>query len=102
MARPSKAIRAEYITVSELAETVGRSCQSIYKKMKDKPSFNQYVRVFDGKKFIHKSAIWEEFGIEVEGVESVASEAPQGQEENSAAYAMLEKENAFLWCRRWM
>lgn len=67
MGRPSKELKSEYITVTELSKLVHRSPQSIYKKMKQKPSFNRYIRVFDGKKYVHKSAAWQEFGVELDG-----------------------------------
>lgn len=72
MGRPSKELKSEYITVAELSKLVHRSPQSIYKKMKQKPSFNQYIRVFDGKKYVHKSAAWREFGVKVEGEKPVS------------------------------
>lgn len=84
MPRLSAEKKSEYITISELAKLVSISPQAIYKKMKQKPSFNRYIRVFDGKKYVHKSAAWEEFGVVIEGFESVEeNSSKESQPDNS-------------------
>lgn len=89
MSRPSKDIRAEYITITELSKLVSKSPQSIYKKMKQKPSFNQYIRVFDGKKYVHKTAVWEEFGVAVEGCEPDESKGLENPQPDSPLVSVL-------------
>lgn len=89
MSRPSKDIKAEYITITELSKLVSKSPQSIYKKMKQKPSFNQYIRVFDGKKFVHKSAVWEEFGVAIDGCEPDESKGLENPQPDSPLVSVL-------------
>lgn len=65
---------SDYISIAELSATVNRSRQWIYKMIDTKPSFKAYVRIIDGKKMIHKSVIWKEFGIGVEHIQDDAAE----------------------------
>lgn len=69
MARAKDALKSEYLTIAEFSEVVNRTPQTIYKKIKKKPSFSTYIRVFDGVRYIHKSAIWDVYGIRYEGYE---------------------------------
>lgn len=61
---------SDYISVSELAKLVGKSPQWVYKMIKQKPSFYDYIKVIDGHKKVHKSAVWQVFGVEYEGFTS--------------------------------
>lgn len=61
--------KSDFISVSELAKKVEKSQQYVYKLIKTKPSFREYVKSFDGKKMIHKSALSEYFGIVDDKVE---------------------------------
>ena len=47
---------SEFLTVKEFANRVGKSQQSIYKRMEQMP-FKRYVTEINGKKMIHVSAI---------------------------------------------
>ena len=89
MSRPSKDLKSEYITIAELSKLVGKSNQSIYKKMKQKPSFNQYIRIFDGKKYVHKSAVWEEFGVEIEGFKPVEDKGLENTQPDDQLISVL-------------
>lgn len=92
MGRPSNALKSEYISVSELAKIVGRSQQTIYKKMRQKPSFNRFVKVFDGKKYIHKSAVFEEFGVSIDGFNPVDSKNGEMSKPVDALAAVLSEQ----------
>lgn len=59
--------KADYLTVGEFAKRVGKSSQSVYKKMKPSHSFWRYVQDFDGTRMIHKAALSEVYGVSVEG-----------------------------------
>lgn len=57
---------ANYVTVQELSAIVGRSKQSIYRRMTPDNPFWKYVHSFKGIKMVHKAAISEVYGIEYE------------------------------------
>lgn len=58
---------SDYMSVQELSGIVNKSPQWIYKLMQKNAVFNGYTKLIDGKKRVHKSAIWQYFGIEYEG-----------------------------------
>lgn len=58
---------SEYMSVQEVAEIVHKSPQWIYKLINRKATLSGYARTIGGSKKIHKSAIWEVFGVEYEG-----------------------------------
>lgn len=58
--------KADYLSVTEFAKLVGKSSQSLYKKMKPDNRFWRYVQSFNGTKMIHKSALYEVYGVSIE------------------------------------
>lgn len=58
--------KADYLSVIEFAKLVGKSSQSLYKKMKPDNKFWRYVQTFNGTKMIHKSALYEVYGVSIE------------------------------------
>lgn len=80
----------EYISVSELSKQVSKSPQWIYKLIKNKPEFFKYVKQVDNVTMVHKSAVWQYFGIGIDEQIKQDSE-PDIQDVNS-----VESVTAFL------
>ena len=87
MSRKSK----DYISVLELSEIVDKSPQWIYKLMQKSGPFNTYVKTIDGKKKLHKSVIWEFFGVEYEGHKPGDGAMKQTQPLDVVMSALLEQ-----------
>lgn len=58
-------VNTDYYTIKEFATKVKVSPQSVYKRLREKPSFQAYSAKIDGKQMIHKSAL-SEYGIEAD------------------------------------
>lgn len=56
--------KANYLTVKDFAQTVEKSVQSVYKRIERKENRGKYLRTYEGRKYIHKAALWELYGID--------------------------------------
>lgn len=56
--------KADYLTVKEFATMVEKSPQSVYKRLERKENKVKYMFTYDGRKYIHKAAVWDLYGID--------------------------------------
>lgn len=74
--------RANYLTVKELATIVEKSQQSVYRRLERKQNKTKYLRTYDGKMYVHKSAVWDLYGIDAGFTihsDNVSDSAPEQQ-----------------------
>ena len=80
--------RANYLTVKEFAGIVEKSLQSVYRRLERKENKTKYLRTFDGKKYIHKAAAWDLYGIDI-GYTPPAEAEPDISDDTTLAVKIL-------------
>ena len=83
---------ADYLSIAELADRVGKTRQWIY-RMIEKPEIAQYVRVVDGNKKVHKSVAWRFFNVNPEiEVDNVNTQETKPETPDQALVRILQEQ----------